>query len=133
MLKNKSPTHLNLRRRQDYAVPRGHAVISPTATRSNRVVLVEAPLDSSRAGFILSITVNPDKVADVVDSVLACGYRANPLPAGYTYPRGQAFPVERITFYNSENGYTVLRLRPEGSRQQRVPGLSFDGTVLANH
>jgi exodeoxyribonuclease V alpha subunit len=42
--------------------------------------------------------------------------------------------VERITFYNSENGYTVLRLRPEGSRQQRVPGLSFDGlaTVIGN-
>ncbi len=42
--------------------------------------------------------------------------------------------VERITFYNSENGYTVLRLRPESSRQQRIPGLSFDGlaTVIGN-
>jgi exodeoxyribonuclease V alpha subunit len=35
--------------------------------------------------------------------------------------------VERITYYNPENGYTVLRLRPEGPRQDRVPGLSFDG------
>ena len=33
---------------------------------------------------------------------------------------------ERITFYNSENGYTVLRLRPESSGKQRVPGLNFD-------
>ena len=42
--------------------------------------------------------------------------------------------VERVTFYNSENGYTVLRLRPESSRQQRIPGLSFDGlaTVIGN-
>jgi exodeoxyribonuclease V alpha subunit len=43
--------------------------------------------------------------------------------------------VERITFYNPENGYTVLRLRPaEGSRQQRIPGLSMDGlaTVIGN-
>src|SRR5664279_4647189 len=35
--------------------------------------------------------------------------------------------VERITFYNPENGYTVLRLRPEGSH--RLPGLSHDGLV----
>jgi exodeoxyribonuclease V alpha subunit len=42
--------------------------------------------------------------------------------------------VERITYYNPENGYTVLRLLPEGSNQQRVPGLSFDGlaTVIGN-
>ncbi len=41
--------------------------------------------------------------------------------------------VERITYYNSENGYSVLRLRPEG---MRVPGqsLSKDGlvTVVGN-
>jgi hypothetical protein len=35
--------------------------------------------------------------------------------------------VERITYYNPENGYTVLRLRPEVSRGQRIPGLSHDG------
>src|SRR5512138_3737790 len=45
--------------------------------------------------------------------------------------------VERITFYNSENGYTVLRLRPEHQRGiQAVPksSLSFDGlaTVVGN-
>ena len=42
--------------------------------------------------------------------------------------------VERITYYNPENGYTVLRLLPEGSNQQRIPGLSFDGlaTVIGN-
>jgi exodeoxyribonuclease V alpha subunit len=45
--------------------------------------------------------------------------------------------VERITYYNSENGYTVLRLRPEGQRgMQAVPksSLTFDGlaTVVGN-
>jgi exodeoxyribonuclease V alpha subunit len=42
--------------------------------------------------------------------------------------------VERITFYNSENGYTVLRLRPEVRGRQHLPGLSFDGlvTVVGN-
>jgi exodeoxyribonuclease V alpha subunit len=42
--------------------------------------------------------------------------------------------VERITFYNPENGYTVLRLRPEVSRGSRIPGLSYDGltTVVGN-
>ena len=39
--------------------------------------------------------------------------------------------VERITFYNAENGYTVLRLRPEVSRGQRLPGLSYDGLVVS--
>ncbi len=34
--------------------------------------------------------------------------------------------VERITFYNSENGYTVLRLRPEVRGRQRLPGLSAE-------
>ena len=33
--------------------------------------------------------------------------------------------VERITFYNDENGYTVLRLRPE---QLRL-GVARDGTI----
>ena len=45
--------------------------------------------------------------------------------------------VERITFYNPENGYTVLRLRPEHPKGiHAVPksGLSFDGlaTVVGN-
>ena len=42
--------------------------------------------------------------------------------------------IERITFYNPENGYTVLRLRPEVSQHQRTPGLGFDGlaTVVGN-
>ena len=34
--------------------------------------------------------------------------------------------VERITFYNPENGYTVLRLRPE---RGYLPGMSRDGLV----
>ena len=45
--------------------------------------------------------------------------------------------VERITYYNPENGYTVLRLRPEHQRgMQAVPksSLTFDGlaTVVGN-
>jgi exodeoxyribonuclease V alpha subunit len=45
--------------------------------------------------------------------------------------------VERITFYNPENGYTVLRLRPEhqkGTRAVPKSSLSFDGlaTVVGN-
>jgi exodeoxyribonuclease V alpha subunit len=45
--------------------------------------------------------------------------------------------VERITFYNPENGYTVLRLRPEQQRGiHAIPksSLSFDGlaTVVGN-
>ncbi|MCX6079633.1 MAG: ATP-dependent RecD-like DNA helicase [Chloroflexi bacterium] len=42
--------------------------------------------------------------------------------------------IERITYYNPENGYTVLRLRPEVSQHQRTPGVGFDGlaTVVGN-
>ena len=42
--------------------------------------------------------------------------------------------VERITFYNPENGYTVLRLRPEVRARQHLPGQSADGlvTVVGN-
>jgi exodeoxyribonuclease V alpha subunit len=42
--------------------------------------------------------------------------------------------VERITFYNPENGYSVLRLRPEVSRGKHIPGMSYDGlvTVVGN-
>lgn len=35
--------------------------------------------------------------------------------------------IERITFYNPENGYSVIRLRPE--RAFRGPGLGRDGTL----
>ena len=40
--------------------------------------------------------------------------------------------LERITFYNPENGYTVLRLRPD--RPRGIPDLSRDGlaTVVGN-
>ncbi|HEX9028253.1 MAG TPA: ATP-dependent RecD-like DNA helicase [Anaerolineales bacterium] len=34
--------------------------------------------------------------------------------------------VERITFYNAENGYSVLRLRPD---HNRVPGVNREGLV----
>ena len=45
--------------------------------------------------------------------------------------------VERITFYNPENGYTVLRLRPEHTKGIHAPpktSLAFDGlaTVVGN-
>ena len=42
--------------------------------------------------------------------------------------------IERITYYNPENGYTVLRLRPEIARHQPASGLSIDGlvTVVGN-
>jgi exodeoxyribonuclease V alpha subunit len=42
--------------------------------------------------------------------------------------------VERITFYNPENGYTVLRLRPEIRGRRHLPGLTNDGlvTVVGN-
>jgi exodeoxyribonuclease V alpha subunit len=40
--------------------------------------------------------------------------------------------LERLTYYNPENGYTVLRLRPD--RGRGIPGLSRDGlvTVVGN-
>jgi len=42
--------------------------------------------------------------------------------------------VERITYYNKENGYTVLRLRPESDGNQAIPGVNLDGllTVVGN-
>ena len=42
--------------------------------------------------------------------------------------------VERITYYNQENGYTVLRLRPKTGKSQRIPGLNLEGllTVVGN-
>ena len=36
--------------------------------------------------------------------------------------------IERITFYNAENGYSVIRLRPE---RRNVPGLNREGLVTA--
>ena len=36
--------------------------------------------------------------------------------------------IERVTFYNPENGYSVLRLRPE--RLLRHPGIGSDGTAV---
>jgi len=60
---------------------------------------------------------------------------ANPVSAVYTYFMDSlSGSVERITYYNSENGYTVLQLRPEVSRGLRIPGLSYDGlaTVVGN-
>ncbi len=42
--------------------------------------------------------------------------------------------VERITYYNQENGYTVLRLRPEGKGSGKIMGLNREGllTVVGN-
>jgi len=42
--------------------------------------------------------------------------------------------VERITYCNPENGYTVLRLHPEVAPGEKLPGLSLDGllTVVGN-
>lgn len=42
--------------------------------------------------------------------------------------------VERITYHNQENGYTVLRLRPKFDGIQKFPGLNLEGllTVVGN-
>lgn len=42
--------------------------------------------------------------------------------------------IERITYYNEENGYTVLKLRPESGEKQNNPGLDLEGllTVVGN-
>jgi exodeoxyribonuclease V alpha subunit len=42
--------------------------------------------------------------------------------------------VERITYFNPENGYTVLRLRPENVEHHAPPGLDLSGllTVVGN-
>jgi len=42
--------------------------------------------------------------------------------------------VERITYHNLTNGYTVLRLRPEPSKAKKIPGLNLEGllTVIGN-
>ncbi len=42
--------------------------------------------------------------------------------------------IERITYTNAENGYTVLRLRPDLAKGETLPGLALDGllTVVGN-
>ncbi len=42
--------------------------------------------------------------------------------------------VERITYYNAENGYTVLRLRPDKTKRNPVAGVNLEGllTVIGN-
>lgn len=42
--------------------------------------------------------------------------------------------VVRVTYHNQENGYTVLRFRPEESGQDRIRGLDLEGllTVVGN-
>jgi exodeoxyribonuclease V alpha subunit len=42
--------------------------------------------------------------------------------------------IERITYYNPENGYTVLRLRPDHPRAKQIAGLNLEGlmTVVGN-
>lgn len=42
--------------------------------------------------------------------------------------------IERITYTNTENGYTVLRLRPDLPDGETLPGLALDGllTVVGN-
>lgn len=42
--------------------------------------------------------------------------------------------VERITYFNQENGYTVLRLRPDKDEAKKLPGVNLQGliTVVGN-
>ncbi len=42
--------------------------------------------------------------------------------------------VKRVTYYNQDNGYSVLRLRPERQSGEKVPGVGIDGllTVVGN-
>lgn len=42
--------------------------------------------------------------------------------------------IERITYYNADNGYTVLRLRPDHSKSEQITGLNLEGllTVVGN-
>jgi len=42
--------------------------------------------------------------------------------------------VERITYYNPDNGYTVLRLRPDHTQGKQIVGLNLEGflTVIGN-
>ncbi len=37
--------------------------------------------------------------------------------------------VERITYYNQENGYTVLRLRPDKDTGEKLPGVNLQGLI----
>ena len=42
--------------------------------------------------------------------------------------------VERVTFHNKDNGYTVLRLRPDRGQRKHIVGLNLEGllTVIGN-
>jgi exodeoxyribonuclease V alpha subunit len=42
--------------------------------------------------------------------------------------------VERITYYNQDNGYTVLKLRPDPVTDERIVGLNLEGllTIIGN-
>lgn len=42
--------------------------------------------------------------------------------------------IERITYYNNQNGYTVLRLRPDRGQGKNIAGLNLEGlvTVIGN-
>lgn len=42
--------------------------------------------------------------------------------------------VERVTYHNEENGYTVLKLRPESLEGRKMPGMDLEGlvTVVGN-
>ncbi len=42
--------------------------------------------------------------------------------------------VERITYYNPENGYTVLRLKPEKLSKGKIFGVNLEGllTIIGN-
>jgi exodeoxyribonuclease V alpha subunit len=42
--------------------------------------------------------------------------------------------VERVTYYNQENGYSVLRIRPERGHGEKIIGVNLDGllTVVGN-
>jgi exodeoxyribonuclease V alpha subunit len=51
------------------------------------------------------------------------------LTLGNLTPDTLAGSVERVTYYNPENGYSVLRLRPDSPR--KIPAQSRDGLVTA--
>lgn len=42
--------------------------------------------------------------------------------------------IERITYYNQDNGYTVLKMRPDTMKGERIVGLNLEGllTVIGN-
>ncbi|HOR18326.1 MAG TPA: ATP-dependent RecD-like DNA helicase [Brevefilum sp.] len=42
--------------------------------------------------------------------------------------------VERVTYFNPDNGYTVLKMRPDSAQKERIVGINLDGllTVIGN-